>query len=131
NGDAAFATMKPRRVTGKRAIHGSADWMSVAAAKNMFCEGGGIVLGEASRVDQDSVANRPFRTDVNDTWGNGGRSSLLCFDASFGSTHGLVFAGSGGFKTTSVTIPTALKWGGRLVALDPSNEAAPMVIDQR
>ncbi|MCY0150769.1 Ti-type conjugative transfer system protein TraG [Hoeflea sp. G2-23] len=131
NGDAAFATMKPRRVTGKRAIHGSADWMSVAAAKNMFGEGGGIVLGEAYRVDQDSVANRPFRTDVNDTWGNGGRSSLLCFDASFGSTHGLVFAGSGGFKTTSVTIPTALKWGGGLVALDPSNEAAPMVIDQR
>ncbi|MEP3302453.1 MAG: type IV secretory system conjugative DNA transfer family protein, partial [Roseibium sp.] len=131
SGDAAFATMKPRRMTGKRAIHGSADWMSVAAAKNMFCEGGGIVLGEAYRVDQDSVANQPFRADFEDTWGNGGKSSLLCFDASFGSTHGLVFAGSGGFKTTSVTIPTALKWGGGLVALDPSNEAAPMVIDQR
>jgi type IV secretion system protein VirD4 len=97
----------------------------------MFCEGGGIVLGEAYRVDQDSVANQLFRADVEDTWGNGGKSSLLCFDASFGSTHGLVFAGSGGFKTTSVTIPTALKWGGGLVALDPSNEAAPMVIDQR
>ena len=55
----------------------------------------------------------------------------LCFDASFGSSHGLVFAGSGGFKTTSVTVPTALKWGGSLVALDPSSEVAPMVIEHR
>ncbi|WP_198647825.1 type IV secretory system conjugative DNA transfer family protein, partial [Agrobacterium pusense] len=41
------------------------------------------------------------------------------------------FAGSGGFKTTSVTVPTALKWGGSLVVLDPSNEVAPMVMDHR
>lgn len=41
------------------------------------------------------------------------------------------FAGSGGFKTTSVTIPTALKWGGGLVVLDPSSEVAPMVLDHR
>jgi hypothetical protein len=60
-------------------------------------------------------------------WGAGGKSPLLCFDGSFGSSHGIVFAGSGGFKTTSVTIPTALKWGGTLIVLDPSNEVAPMV----
>ena len=130
-GDAAFATMKPRRVTGKRAIHGSADWMTMSEAKRLFGEEGGIVVGETYRVDKDSVASRPFRADEKDSWGAGGRSSLLCFDASFGSTHGLVFAGSGGFKTTSVTVPTALKWGGGLVALDPSNEVAPMVIDHR
>ncbi|MEZ4533362.1 MAG: Ti-type conjugative transfer system protein TraG [Thermomicrobiales bacterium] len=130
-GDAAFATMKPRRVSGKRAIHGSADWMAMPEAKRMFGEAGGIVVGEGYRVDKDSVASRTFRADVKDSWGSGGKSPLLCFDASFGSTHGLVFAGSGGFKTTSVTIPTALKWGSGLVALDPSNEVAPMVIDQR
>jgi type IV secretion system protein VirD4 len=130
-GDAAFATMKPRRVTGKRAIHGSADWMAMPEAKRMFGDAGGIVVGEANRVDKDSVASRTFRADVKESWGAGGKSPLLCFDASFGSTHGLVFAGSGGFKTTSVTIPTALKWGSGLVALDPSNEVAPMVIDQR
>ncbi|MGO7418432.1 type IV secretory system conjugative DNA transfer family protein, partial [Rhizobium ruizarguesonis] len=45
--------------------------------------------------------------------------------------HPFVFAGSGGFKKTSVTIPTALKWGGTLVLLDPSNEVAPMVIGHR
>jgi type IV secretion system protein VirD4 len=130
-GDAAFAIMKPRRVTGKRAIHGAADWMSMSVAKRMFGEDGGIVVGEAYRADRDSVASHTFRSDDKQTWGNGGRSPLLCFDASFGSTHGLVFAGSGGFKTTSVTIPTALKWGGGLVALDPSSEVAPMVIDHR
>ena len=130
-GDGAFATSKPRRVSGKRAIHGSADWMPLAEAKRLFGAGGGIVIGEACRVEKDSVATHPFRADDKQTWGNGGKSPLLCFDSSFGSTHGLVFAGSGGFKTTSVTIPTALKWGGGLVALDPSNEVAPMVIDHR
>ena len=130
-GDGAFSTMKPRRVSGKRAIHGSADWMAMPEAKRMFGEEGGIVVGEAFRVDRDSVASHTFRADDKQSWGSGGRASLLCFDASFGSTHGLVFAGSGGFKTTSVTIPTALKWGSGLVALDSSNEVAPMVIDQR
>ena len=73
-----------------------------------------------------------FRADRPETWGTGGKSPLLCFDGSFGRpSHGIVFAGSGGFKTTSVTIPTALKWGGSLVVLDPSNEVAPMVADHR
>ncbi|WP_412051924.1 Ti-type conjugative transfer system protein TraG (plasmid) [Hoeflea sp. Naph1] len=130
-GDAAFATTQPRRLTGKRAIHGSADWMSLSEAKRMFGEDGGIVVGEGYRVDKDSVASHTFRVDDKHSWGAGGKSQLLCFDASFGSTHGLVFAGSGGFKTTSVTVPTALKWGGGLVALDPSNEVAPMVIEHR
>lgn len=130
-GNAAFATSTPRRVSGKRAIHGEANWMTLNAAKKLFPETGGIVVGEACRVDEDSVADRSFRADDRETWGAGGRSPLLCFDASFGSTHGLVFAGSGGFKTTSVTVPTALKWGGGLVALDPSNEVAPMVITHR
>lgn len=130
-GNSAFAAAAPRRVHGRRAIHGEADWMSVRSAKRLFPETGGIVVGEGYRVDKDTVAERSFRADDRATWGAGGRSPLLCFDASFGSTHGLVFAGSGGFKTTSVTVPTALKWGGGLVALDPSNEVAPMVIEHR
>ncbi|CAN7702963.1 Ti-type conjugative transfer system protein TraG (plasmid) [Aminobacter sp. NyZ550] len=130
-GNSAFAASAPRRVRGKRAIHGEAEWMGVNEAKRLFRDAGGIVVGEAYRVDKDTVADRGFRADDNETWGVGGKSPLLCFDASFGSTHGLVFAGSGGFKTTSVTVPTALKWGGGLVALDPSNEVAPMVIEHR
>ncbi|WP_054313316.1 Ti-type conjugative transfer system protein TraG [Mesorhizobium sp. 1M-11] len=130
-GNAAFASATPRRIHGKRSIHGDAEWMALKDARRLFPEAGGIVVGEAYRVDRDTVAERGFRADQRETWGAGGRPPLLCFDASFGSTHGLVFAGSGGFKTTSITVPTVLKWGGSLVALDPSNEVAPMVIEHR
>ncbi|RUW95721.1 conjugal transfer protein TraG, partial [Mesorhizobium sp. M2A.F.Ca.ET.037.01.1.1] len=114
-GNAAFAAAGPRRIRGKRAIHGETDWMGMEAAGRLFSEAGGIVIGERYRVDRDHVAGLAFRADSRDTWGAGGRSPLLCFDGSFGSSHGIVFAGSGGFKTTSVTIPSALKWGGGLV----------------
>ncbi|HQS45513.1 MAG: Ti-type conjugative transfer system protein TraG [Rhizobiales bacterium 24-66-13] len=130
-GNAAFAAAAPRRIKGRRAIHGENDWMKMEAAGKLFGDAGGIVIGERYRVDRDSVAGIAFRADSRETWGSGGRSPLLCFDGSFGSSHGIVFAGSGGFKTTSVTIPSALKWGGGLVVLDPSSEVAPMVIGHR
>jgi type IV secretion system protein VirD4 len=130
-GNAAFATTAPKRIGGKRAVHGEADWMKVSEAAKLFPEPGGIVIGERYRVDRDSVATMPFRADEPQSWGAGGKSPLLCFDGSYGSSHGIVFAGSGGFKTTSVTIPTALKWDGGLVVLDPSSEVAPMVVDHR
>jgi len=130
-GNAAFTVSAPRRVHGKRAIYGEADWMSDKDARLLFPETGGIVVGEAYRVDKDSVAAYAFRDNDRKTWGAGGKKPLLCFNASFGSTHGLAFAGSGGFKTTSMTVPTALKWGGGMVVLDPSNEVAPMVSAHR
>ncbi|CAK7261875.1 MULTISPECIES: Ti-type conjugative transfer system protein TraG [unclassified Shinella] len=130
-GNAAFAKATPRRIAGKRAVHGEADWMKMGDAARLFPDAGGIVIGERYRVDKDSVAAMPFRAGETQSWGAGGKSPLLCFDGSFGSSHGIVFAGSGGFKTTSVTIPTALKWGGGLVVLDPSSEVAPMVVDHR
>ncbi len=130
-GNAAFADVRPKRVRGRRAIHGDAGWMALPEAHKLFPDTGGIVIGERYRVDRDPDAGRSFRSTDKESWGIGGRSPLLCFDCSFGSTHGIVFAGSGGFKTTSVTIPTALKWGGTLILLDPSNEVAPMVSDHR
>ncbi|WP_035716698.1 Ti-type conjugative transfer system protein TraG [Azorhizobium doebereinerae] len=130
-GNAAFAASVPKRVHGKRALHGDANWMTMAEAGKLFPDSGGVVIGERFRVDRDSAATAAFRATDQQSWGAGGRSPLLCFDASFGSSHGIVFAGSGGYKTTSVTIPTALKWGGALIVLDPSNEVAPMVIDHR
>ncbi len=130
-GNTAFAKSAPRRIIGKRAVHGEADWMKMGDAARLFPDAGGIVIGERYRVDKDSVAAEPFRAGDAQSWGAGGKSPLLCFDGSFGSSHGIVFAGSGGFKTTSVTIPTALKWGGGLVVLDPSSEVAPMVVDHR
>ncbi|WP_151343583.1 Ti-type conjugative transfer system protein TraG [Rhizobium leguminosarum] len=104
---------------------------SEAEAAKLFPDAGGIVIGERYRVDKDNVGSQAFRADSAETWGAGGKSPLLCFDGSFGSSHGIVFAGSGGFKTTSVTIPTALKWGSTLIVLDPSNEVAPMVSAHR
>lgn len=130
-GNAAFTKPAPRRARGKRAIHGESEWMSMTGAAKLFPEAGGIVIGERYRVDRDSITGIAFRADAPETWGAGGKAPLLCFDATFGSTHGVVFAGSGGFKTTSVTVPTALKWGGGLVVLDPSSEVAPMVIEHR
>lgn len=130
-GNAAFARPKPKRIVGKRALHGEADWMTLGEAEKLFPPTGGIVVGERYRVDHDSVAAISFRADTAETWGVGGKSPLLCFDGSFGSSHGIVFAGSGGYKSTSVTIPTALKWGGSLIVLDPSNEVAPMVSQHR
>ncbi|SMD12991.1 Ti-type conjugative transfer system protein TraG [Rhizobium sp. RU36D] len=130
-GNAAFVRPEPKRIVGKRALHGEAAWMTLTEAERLFGAAGGIVIGERSRVDRDGVAVRGFRADDTDTWGEGGKAPLLCFDGSFGSSHGIVFAGSGGFKTTSVTIPTAFKWGGSLIVLDPSNEVAPMVSKHR
>ncbi|MBB4420819.1 type IV secretion system protein VirD4 [Rhizobium leguminosarum] len=130
-GNAAFASAEPKRIRGKRALHGEAAWMTLPEAEKLFADAGGVVIGERYRVDKDSTTARAFRADDPETWGAGGKSPLLCFDGSFGSSHGIVFAGSGGFKTTSVTIPTALKWGGSLIVLDPSNEVAPMVAAHR
>lgn len=126
-GNTAFASPSPKRTIGQRAIHGDADWMKLAEAAKLFPENAGIVVGERYRVDHDSVAASTFKTSDHESWGSGGRKPLLCFDGDFGSGHAIVFAGSGGFKTTSVTIPTALQWTGGLVVLDPSIEVVPMV----
>lgn len=130
-GNNAFSAREPRRVHGQRAIHGDAAWMTLADAVELFPDTGGIVVGENYRVDKDDVAGQHFRADRRHTWGRGGKSPLLCFDGSFGSSHGIVFAGSGGFKTTSVTIPSALKWGGSIVLLDPSRKVGDLVSNHR
>ncbi|MDH1271057.1 Ti-type conjugative transfer system protein TraG [Agrobacterium sp. FDAARGOS_525] len=130
-GNTAFVRPEPKRIIGKRALHGEAAWMKLTEAARLFGEAGGIVIGERYRVDRDGRTIHGFRADDMETWGEGGKAPLLCFDGSFGSSHGIVFAGSGGFKTTSVTIPTALKWGGSLIVLDPSNEVAPVVSQHR
>lgn len=91
-GNAAFATTAPKRIGGKRAVHGEADWMKIQEAAKLFPERGGIIIGERYRVDRDSVAAMPFRAVDRQSWGAGGKSPLLCFDGSFGSSHGIVFA---------------------------------------
>ena len=51
----------------------------------------------------------------------------MIYDLSFGATHGIAFAGSGGFKTVSVCVPSLLSYRGSIVTLDPSTELEPML----
>ena len=85
--------------------HGHAEWMSMARAGERFTginpDFGGIVVGEAYRVDQDKAASVRFDPENSKTWGQGGRAPLLIDACREGPTHSLVVIGSGGFKTTT------------------------------
>lgn len=115
----------------KRGALGDADWLSMAAAGKLFPQDGEIVVGERYRVDRELIRDIPFDPKVRETWGSGGTAPLLTYKLDFDSTHMLFFAGSGGFKTTSNVVPTALRYTGPLVCLDPSTEVAPMVVPHR
>ena len=117
--------------------HGHADWLDMRGARALFPGPdtifGGIVVGEAYRVDQDRSVRGwrgntlPFDPSNKRSWGCGGSAPLLIDPCRNGPTHALVFAGSGGFKTTSIGVPTCVTWTTSLVVLDPSREIGPMV----
>ncbi len=114
----------------KRGIFGNADWLSMPEVAKLFPSDGEIVIGERYRVDRDRVHKLPFDPNDHGIWGSG-RAPFMTFNQNFGSTHMLFFAGSGSFKTTSNVIPTALRYRGPLICLDPSTEVAPMVLEHR
>ncbi|WOS65204.1 Ti-type conjugative transfer system protein TraG [Sinorhizobium fredii] len=115
----------------KRGIFGDADWLPMSAAARLFPDDGEIVVGERYRVDKQIVHGLPFDPNDRSTWGQGGKAPLLTYKQDFDSTHMLFFAGSGGYKTTSNVVPTALRYTGPLICLDPSTEVAPMVVEHR
>ena len=122
----------PRPVRAASDNHGHADWMAMSALRDLFPgpdpDYGGIVMGEAYRVDRDPVARTcRFQPDDPATWGQGGTAPVLVDPCHGNATHGLVFAGSGKFKTSSVVIPTLLCWTGAAVVLDPDGEVGPML----
>jgi hypothetical protein len=98
------------------ALHGESDWLPIAAAKLWFNKGG-IIIGEA------------YRPDLKPKFA--GKAPLLRYDGNDGSGHVLVFAGSGGYKTTGTVIPSALEWRSGLVCLDPSAEVFRLVHQAR
>lgn len=129
---ARISTVVPEQVRrAKRATFGDADWLSMSAAGKLFPPDGEIVVGERYRVDKEIVHELPFDPNDRSTWGRGGKAPLLTYNQDFDSTHMLFFAGSGGYKTTSNVVPTALRYTGPLICLDPSSEVAPMVVEHR
>ena len=119
---AAVRKTRPRRrvVSPVRraasALHGQSDWFPIEQARSWF-DKGGIVIGEA------------YRPDLNPDLA--GKAPLLRYDGNLGSGHLLVFAGSGGYKTTGTVIPSALEWPSGLVCLDPSAEVLQAVHQAR
>jgi len=129
-------TRMPQPVRAASDNHGHADWLSMKALRELFPGPdpayGGIVMGEAYRVDLDPVARScRFNPDDSSTWGQGGKTPLLIDPCHGNATHGLVFAGSGKFKTSSVVIPTLLHWTGSTIVLDPDGEVGPMLRSAR
>jgi type IV secretion system protein VirD4 len=115
----------------KSGTFGDADWLPMAATARLFPDDGEIVVGERYRVDKELVHALPFDPNDPSTWGRGGNAPLLTYKQDFDSTHMLFFAGSGGYKTTSNVVPTALRYTGPIICLDPSTEVAPMVVEHR
>lgn len=129
---ARISSVVPEQVTrARRGTFGDADWLPMSAAARLFPDDGEIVIGERYRVDKELVHELPFDPNDPATWGRGGKAPLLTYAQDFDSTHMLFFAGSGGFKTTSNVVPTALRYRGPLICLDPSTEVGPMVVDHR
>jgi type IV secretion system protein VirD4 len=120
----------PAPIRGTTDNFGHSRWMTLAEARALWPapapDYGGVVLGEAYNPQQDSVARIPFDPHNPQTWGAGGKTPLLIDPCIAGSTHSLVIAGSGSFKTTSA-VSTLLTWTGSAVVLDPSAELAPML----
>jgi type IV secretion system protein VirD4 len=98
------------------ALHGESNWFPIEQAGRLFNKGG-IVIGEACRSDLNPNL--------------GGKAPVLRYDGNTGSGHVLVFAGSGGYKTTGTVVPSALEWQSGIVCLDPSAEVVRLAYQAR
>jgi type IV secretion system protein VirD4 len=114
--------------------HGHARWATMTEARALWPGAdrvfGGLVVGEAYNPREDVVARMLFNPQDPTTWGEGGKAPLLIDPCADGSTHSLVIAGSGAFKTTSA-VSTLLTWTGSAVVLDPIGELGQMLADDR
>ncbi len=126
------AVLRPVR-RGRSDNLGHADWMSMEEARDRYGGpdpvAGGIIVGEAYRVDQDSVARMRFDPKNPRTWGQGGAAPLLIDAGADGPLSSMVLAGAGGFKTSTLvtTLVHPLGWRSSVVVMDPSCEIGPMV----
>lgn len=123
--------LKPRPRRSPSAAYGNADWMALGKVRVHLPPDGEVPLGERYRPDRDRTAPEIFDPRDPETWGFGGKGQLICNDISKGATHGLVFAGSGGYKTTGFVVPFLVRWPHNAVVLDPSGEIEPMMRNYR
>lgn len=115
--------------------YGAADWMPMEEVKKLLPtepdpELGGIVLGEAARMDATPVAKVRFHPRKPETWGPGGKAPLLFEHCWEGSTHGLVMVNSGGYKTMSLML-TLDYWKTGAFVFDTAEEVAAMTAHWR
>ncbi|HME26510.1 MAG TPA: type IV secretory system conjugative DNA transfer family protein [Acetobacteraceae bacterium] len=111
--------------------HGHADYMSIPGMRALFpsapdSDVGGVVVGEADRVDQGPAARVQFDPDNRATWSNGGNAPLLIDPCKRGSTHSMVIGGGGTFKSTAL-LTSLLTWTKSIFCLDPAEELADLV----
>ncbi len=110
---------------------GDARWMTMQDATSMLPANADVVIGEAYMPFKERRGTQEFHPGRTATWGSGGKAPILAYDLSFDSTHMLFFAGSGGYKTTSTVVPTARRYSGSMVVLDPALEIGEMVAPVR
>jgi len=115
----------------RASVLGDARWMSMREAKSLFPPTGKVVVGEAYGPWKERYGSTDMVPSNPRTWSSGGKHQVLFYDFTWGSTHMLVFAGSGGFKTTSTVIPTARYYPGSMVILDPALEIGQQVAPLR
>jgi type IV secretion system protein VirD4 len=124
------ASGEPRAIVrGGSDNHGHADWLPIPKAIRTLRYGErapSLVIGEAVRMDETDVAEVDFDPDDRTTWGPGGRVPLLFSRSDRGPGHAIIFAPTGGFKT-STAITRLLLWTGPKIVLDPSREMGPML----
>ena len=101
--------------------HGHADYMTLAVMQALFPpvpdqDIGGVVVGEADRVDLGPAARMPFDPENRATWGRGGRAPLMIDPCRRGSTHSMVIGGGGTYKSTTLVV-SLLTWQKAFSAL--------------
>jgi type IV secretion system protein VirD4 len=111
--------------------HGHADYMSIPDMQELFppvpdADVGGVVVGEAERVDLGPVAGIRFDPNNRATWGKGGKVQLLIDHCIRGSTQSMVIGGGGTGKSTCL-VSSLLTWMKSIFCLDPSAELADLV----
>jgi len=106
-------------------IYGHADFMSGEKMQKLAQPGhpvhGGIVFGAACRADLTPSKD-------------GGTSPLLIDRCTEDATHGLLFLGSGGGKTSAFVVPTLdpeAGWRANVLVNDPSSQAGAMCARMR